>query len=86
MAGKTIKLTTEDEEIELIVVEQTMINNVNYLLVTDSEEDEADAYIMKETGTETEDAFYEFVEDSTELEVISRVFEEMLDDVELKYE
>lgn len=84
MAGKTIKLTTDDEEIEMIVVEQTMINNVNYLLVTDSDEDEADAYILKETGAETEDAFYEFVEDSTELEVISRVFEEMLDDIDLK--
>lgn len=86
MAGKTIKLTTEDEELEFIVIEQTMINNVNYLLVTDSEEDEADAYIMKETATETEDAFYEFVEDSTELEVISRVFGEMLEDIDLEYE
>ena len=50
MATKTITLTTDDdEEIELMVIEQTMINNVNYLLVTDSEEDEADAYILKET-------------------------------------
>ena len=74
MATKTITLTTDDdEEIELMVIEQTMINNVNYLLVTDSEEDEADAY-------------YEFVEDSTELEVISKVFEQMLDDIDLKYE
>ena len=86
MATKTITLTTDDdEEIELMVIEQTMINNVNYLLVTDSEEDEADAYILKETGAETE-AYYEFVEDSTELEVISKVFEQMLDDIDLKYE
>ena len=88
MSTKTITLTTDDdEEIELMVIEQTMINNVNYLLVTDSEEDEADAYILKETGAaETEDAYYEFVEDSTELEVISKVFEQMLDDIDLKYE
>ena len=78
--------TWSDEEIELMVIEQTMINNVNYLLVTDSEEDEADAYILKETGAETEEAYYEFVEDSTELEVISKVFEQMLDDIDLKYE
>ena len=52
----------------------------------DSEEDEADAYILKETGAETEEAYYEFVEDSTELEVISKVFEQMLDDIDLKYE
>ena len=87
MATKTITLTTDDdEEIELMVIEQTMINNVNYLLVTDSEEDEADAYILKETGAKTEEAYYEFVEDSTELEVISKVFEQMLDDIDLKYE
>ena len=56
MATKTITLTTDDdEEIELMVIEQTMINNVNYLLVTDSEEDEADAYILKETGAETDE-------------------------------
>ena len=61
MSTKTITLTTDDDEdIELMVIEQTMINNVNYLLVTDSEEDEADAYILKETGAETEDAYYEF--------------------------
>lgn len=82
MAGKRITLTTEDEQIEMIVVEQTMINNVNYLLVTDSEDDGADAYIMKEIGAETEDAFYEFVEDDTEFEVISRVFEEILEDID----
>ena len=40
----------------------------------------------EETGAETEDAYYEFVEDSTELEVISKVFEQMLDDIDLKYE
>lgn len=86
MAGKKIILTTEEnEQIELIVVEQTMINNVNYLLVTESEDDEAEAYIMKETGAETEDAFYEFVENDTELEVISRVFEEMLEDIDLEF-
>ena len=35
MATKTITLTTDDdEEVELMVIEQTMINNVNYLLVT----------------------------------------------------
>lgn len=82
--AKKITLTTDDEQLELIVVEQTMINNVNYLLVADSEDDEADAYIMKETGAETEDAFYEFVEDDTEFEVISKVFEEMLEDIDLR--
>ena len=84
MADRKIRLSGEDGDIELYVVEQTMIGNVNYLLVTASDDDEAQAYIMKETGTETEDAFYTFVEDENELEAISKVFGELLEDVDLE--
>lgn len=84
--GKKIRLTTEDQEVvEFYVVEQTMIGNVNYLLVTDSDDEEAEAYIMKETATETEDAIYEFVEDDVELEAISKVFAEILEDTDFIY-
>ena len=41
---------------------------------------------MKETGAETEDAFYEFVEDDVEFEAIAKVFEELLEDVDLERE
>ena len=44
-----IKFETEDGEIvEFFVEEQTKVNGVQYLLVTDSMEDEADAYILKD--------------------------------------
>ena len=69
------------------IIKQIFLKCKNFSTAdTDSEEDEADAYILKETGAETEEAYYEFVEDSTELEVISKVFEQMLDDIDLKYE
>ena len=87
MAGKKIRLQAEDEVLELYVVEQTMLGNVNYVLVTDSDdedEEEANAYILKETGSEVEDAIYEFVEDDRELEAISRIFAEMLEDIDLQ--
>ena len=86
MANGKITMTSGGEELTFYIVEQTILGNVNYLLVTDSEDEEAEAFIMKETGAETEDAFYAFVEDETEFEAIAKVFEELLEDVELKRE
>lgn len=70
-----------DETIELYVLEQTCINGINYLLVTEEEETDSEAYILKETQTGETDVIYEFVEDDVELDAISRVFGEMLEDV-----
>lgn len=41
-----IKITAEDGEIiELFVIEQTRLEGINYLLVTETEDEEAEAYI-----------------------------------------
>ena len=81
-----IKFETEDGEIvEFYVEEQTKVNGVQYLLVTDSMEDEADAYILKDLSAETDmDANYVMVEDDVELEAISQIFIQMLDDVDIE--
>ena len=45
-----IKFMSEDmQEEAFYVLEQTTVNAVNYLLVADSEEDEAQCLILKET-------------------------------------
>ena len=76
------------EKIELFVVDETRINGVNYLLVSesDSEDEEAEAYILKDVSEAvSEEAVYEFVEDDSELEAVGKVFSELMDDdVELK--
>ncbi len=81
-----IKFKTEDGEIvEFYIEEQTKVNGVQYLLVTDSMEDEADAYILKDLSAETDtDANYVMVEDDVELEAISQIFIQMLDDVDIE--
>ncbi len=75
-----------NEEVEFFVVEQTRINNTNYLLVTENETDEeADAYILKDISDEgASDAIYEIVEDEEELEAVSRIFAEILDDIDIE--
>lgn len=75
-----------NEKVEFYVVEETRINNINYLLVTENESDEeADAYILKDTSkAEEKEAVYEIVEDDEELEYVSRIFAEILDDIDIE--
>lgn len=72
-------------EDEFFVLEQTKINGATYILVTDSEEDDVECLILKETGVEEQtDKMYEIVEDDTELLAVSKVFEELLEDVSIE--
>ena len=84
-----IVFTMEDtgEEVELYVIEETRVNGRNYLLVTDRDEDleEGEAYILKDMSSpEDTDALYEMVEDEEELDSVSKIFEEMLEDITLE--
>ncbi len=81
-----IQFTDEDGEIvDFYVIEQTRINGMNYLLVTDSddEEEEAEAYILKDTASEeAAESVYVMIENDEELEYLSKVFAELLGDEE----
>ena len=82
-----IKFTFEDteEEVEFFVLEQTRISGKNYILVTDSEEDEAECLILKDTSAaEDTESVYEIVEDDVELSSVLKVFEELLEDVDIE--
>ena len=72
-------------EDEFFVLEETMINGSTYILVTDSEEDDAECLILKETaGSRADERAFEIVEDDTELMAVSKVFEELLEDVNIE--
>ena len=82
-----IKFMSEEmqEEVDFFVLEQTKVNGISYILVTDSEEDDAECWILKDTSPEeSSEAIYEFVEDEKELNGIMGVFEELLEDVEIE--
>lgn len=86
--SRTIPFVTEDgAEIYFEVLEQTTIAGVNYILVTEVDDDaeEAQAYIMKEIPSEAgqDTSVFEFVEEDQELDGISRVFEELLEDTDI---
>lgn len=81
-----IKFVTEDgSEVEFYVEEQTRVNGIDYLLVADSDEDEANAYILKDMSAGTDsDAEYVMVEDDVEFDAIAGVFAQMMEDVDFR--
>jgi uncharacterized protein YrzB (UPF0473 family) len=87
MENSMEKLTfvTEDQEsVDFYIIEETRVNGINYLLVTESEDEEdeeAEAYILKDTS-KAEDT--EFVESEEELDAVSRIFAELLEDMDLE--
>lgn len=73
------------EEVEFFVLEQTKIGGTSYILVTDSEEGDAECLILKDTsGAKDTESLYEIVEGDTELTAVSKVFEELLEDVDIE--
>lgn len=76
-------LTESDEEAEFFVLEQTRIGGFNYLLVTDTDEEEGEALILKDMSEDTDEVSrYVAVDDEQELDAVVTVFEKMLDDVD----
>lgn len=72
----------DSEPVEFFVLEQTTISGVNYILVTDSEEGDSDALILKDLSEAGEEqALYQIVSEDNELSAVATVFENLLDDV-----
>ena len=88
MEEKITLQTDTGESVDFYVLEETRINGMNYLLVTDSEEEEdGECYILKDvSGQQDAEAVYEFVEDDRELDGLMGVFEELLSDADVELE
>ena len=81
-----ITFTPDGEEpIELYVLEETVITGTSYILVTEDEDGDCDAMIMKNVADKDgEEMTYEIVEDDGELQAVAKVFESMLEDVDIQ--
>lgn len=82
-----ITFQTDEESVDFFVIEETRINGINYILVTESdkEDDDAEAYVLKDTSlAESTEAVYEMVEADDELEYVSKIFAELLEDVDIE--
>ena len=74
----------EDEPVDFYVLEQTKIAGVNYILVTDCEDGDGEALILKDLSKpEDTESIYAIVDEEDELEALAGIFEDLLEDVEL---
>ena len=70
-----------EEVVEFAVEEETQLNGIKYLLVSDGNETgDSEAYILKELKTQDEEVLYEMVDDDTEFAAIAKVFAELADE------
>ncbi len=73
------------EPVDFYVLEQTRIGGYNYILVTDVEEGDGEALILKDLSADGEtESIFTIVSDDAELQAVAGVFENMLDDVEVE--
>lgn len=87
---ETIEFETEDGVESFYVLDDTKINGVNYILVTDSnvedDDEEMEVMILKEIPDETDEELstFETVEDEEELATVAKLFEESLGDIDIE--
>lgn len=75
----------DGEAVDFFVLEQTRIGGINYILVTEEEEGDGEALILKDLSADGEaESIYAIVEDEKELAAIADVFSDMMDDVTLE--
>ena len=71
-----------ENPVEFFILEQTTVSGVNYILVTDKEEGDSEALILRDVSpADSEEAVYEIVSDDTELNAIADIFSSLLEDV-----
>ena len=81
---KVVFLAEDGSQEEFFIIEQTTLQGRTYLLVTDQEEGDAQAWILKcISSDEDAEVSYEMVEDDNELEAVGAVFAQMLEDIDL---
>ncbi len=87
---RTVPFVTEDgEQIEMYVLEETTLQGIHYILVTEDlsdDSEEAVVMIMREEKQSDEDEFalYDMVENEDELQAVAKVFAELMEDVDFE--
>ncbi|MCR5311427.1 MAG: DUF1292 domain-containing protein [Lachnospiraceae bacterium] len=75
----------DGDNIDFYVIEKTTLGGVDYMLVTETEDGDSDAYVLKDLSSSTDaEGIYEIVDDETELEAVGQVFASLLDDIDIQ--
>lgn len=70
-----------EEPVDFFVLEQTVIGAKSYILVTDTEDGDGEALILRDDSEEGEpEASYTIVDDDKELEAVATLFRKLLEE------
>jgi len=79
---------TENGDEEFYIIDSTRINETDYILVTDSDDpdaEEIEVLVLKDVSAEDdEESVYEVVTDEEEIKAITPLFEESIGDVDIE--
>lgn len=75
----------EAEDLEVFVLEETVVNEQRYLLVTEEESGDCDAFILKVAEESDDEYTYVPVEDEVEFSAVAKVFEELVEDTDFEF-
>lgn len=75
----------EAEDLEVFVLEETVVNQQKYLLVTEEESGDCEAFILKVAEESDEEYTYIPVEDEVEFSAVAKVFEELVEDTDFEF-
>ena len=84
MDSITLIAPDTQEDITVYVLEETTLNENEYLLVTEDSEGDTEAFILKEIAEDDTDVTYEIVEDDLEFNAVVKVFEELVEDTDFE--
>ena len=83
--NKIILIDEEGNEVEFYIEEQTRVNGKNYILVSTAQEGDAEALILKDISEDSrEEAAYVPVGNENELAAVMKIFEELLEDIDIQ--
>lgn len=73
------------DAIDFYVIEKTTLRGIDYMLVTESEDGDDDAYVLKDLSQNADsEGVYEIVEDEDELQAVGQVFQALLEDIDIQ--
>ncbi len=79
-----IEFDLDGEKKEFYVLESTSLSGREYILVAESEDEDSEAFLLREDGSESGTALYSEIEDDVELAAVADVFEKLLEDTTIE--
>ena len=85
--NNTITFDIDGVEKEVEILEQTLIDNITYVLVCEKDVEDGDCFVLKDVSNlEDAESIFEPIEDEQELNRVFEVFQNIIKDDNIKLE